>query len=321
MNKEVKIVLDTFANWLKTNNIGKNSVKRMSIAQDLFWPAYKANLNITEIENIETTTKAHAFEFKEGNLGEQLNNYFNKNLDADANTKNKIVSFLGQVSQMTPCGLNTSPNACCGKFELLYRLMRPQSSQPKKGDIQDSGLLYEIKGSDVRISDSGLKGIDYIKKSNKIFSEPFYNLGEKCCFIGNTTTTKKWKHQRVFEIEKKSHKSHYIKQFARYPLQAREKMENYLLETGFAKDSEEAIKMAQYIFKDGVESYNENLQKILLTKMFDKYKLAQGFHRLVIFGDGTNVKFLETSDDLKKVNIYADYFRIGQDAAVGLYIK
>ena len=321
MNKQVKLILDTFTNWLKTNNIGKNSAKRMSIAQDLFWPAYKANLSVTEIENIEKTTKTTAFKFKEGNLGEQLNNYFHKNLDADIDTKNKIVSFLEEVAQLTPCGLNTSPNACCGKFELLYRLMRPLSSQPKKGDIQDDGLLYELKGSEVRISDPGLKGIEYIRKANKVFSEPFYNLGEKCCFIGNTTKTKKWRQQRVFEIEKPSHKNHYIMQFAKYPVQAKEKMVNYLLETRFAKDSEEAIKMTQYIFKDGVENYNENLQKILLTKMFDKYKLAQGFHRLIIFGDGTNVKFLETSDDLKKVNIYADYFRIGQDAPVGLYIK
>ena len=121
MNKQVKLILDTFTNWLKTNNIGKNSAKRMSIAQDLFWPAYKANLSVTEIENIEKTTKTTAFKFKEGNLGEQLNNYFHKNLDADMDTKNKIVSFLGEVAQLTPCGLNTSPNACCGKFELLYR--------------------------------------------------------------------------------------------------------------------------------------------------------------------------------------------------------
>jgi hypothetical protein len=229
----------------------------------------------------------------------------------DLGDTSSLSALWNAIADMTPSGLNTSPNACCGKFELLYRLIRPRSSQPNKGDILDEGVVIELKGKEVRLSDPKLTGIAYIKKTNEIFNDSV--------FEGNNTTTNAWHNTKVYEIEKPQHKKHYETQFAKDGLLARELMSVYLTEHDFCPSSK-AVDIAAEIISEG--NFNqERLQRVILESFFRKYKEKQEFDRIIVFGDGSNVKFIENEKDLDKVTIYSDYFRIGQTTNIGWYIR
>ena len=67
------------------------------------------------------------YNFKEGHLWDDLSKYFQTE---------KYIPFFKLINELTPPELGTSPNACCGKGELLYRLLIPNSrASKKKGDI------------------------------------------------------------------------------------------------------------------------------------------------------------------------------------------
>jgi hypothetical protein len=55
--------------------------------------------------------------------------------------------------------------------------------------------------------------------------------------------------------------------------------------------------------------------------MFIKYKEKTEFDKMYIFGNGTNVKIISAPEDLDKIKIGEDYFRINQVANVGWYIE
>ena len=45
------------------------------------------------------------------------------------------------------------------------------------------------------------------------------------------------------------------------------------------------------------------------------------FDKLIIFGDGTNVKIIENTKQLSNCRITSDYFRIAQTTNLGWYIQ
>ena len=182
LTKKITVISD----WLKENKIGTTAEKTETIVWELFRYVVKHSIEESDICIIKEKLKKNPFVITIGNIWSSLLEYFDGN--------NKYVKFFQDISELTPCGLNTSPNACCGKFELLYRLLRPNSAQPKKGDILDNGEIYELKGSDVRISDTELTGIEYKKKCTKIFEGHI---------IGNIVKTGGLKGSNVYEIEKK----------------------------------------------------------------------------------------------------------------------
>jgi hypothetical protein len=66
--------------------------------------------------------------------------------------------------------------------------------------------------------------------------------------------------------------------------------------------------------------HQDELQHFILKKLFVEYKTKNGFDKMIIFGDGTNVKILNVEHDLHKITIVSDYFRINQTANIGWYI-
>ena len=148
------LITTSIKDWLKENNIGSNEEKQILISKDIYWAFIENKLSLEDLSTIKNKLKTDEFIFKEGDLFSDISKYFNEP---------KYCGFFKYISQLTPCGLNTSPNACCGKFELLYRLLRPKSLQPKKGDIEDNGKRIEIKGEQVRMLDMKLKGEDLPK--------------------------------------------------------------------------------------------------------------------------------------------------------------
>ena len=297
VRKFVNSTLQCIKNWLNTNNIGVTEAKRLSIAKEMWWVVYDTGLTESDLLGIQTQIRDTPFRFGEGNLWKHISSYFKGD--------KKKVEFCQQISLLTPSGLNTSPNACCGKYELLYRLFRPLSRQPKRGDICDDGEIIELKGSEVRVQDTLLGGVSYIENTNQLFKKYGYQ--------GNRTRAVKYRGQEVFEIEKPQHYDHYRVQFETDIEKTRRVLGEY-------------FKMHQWkvtideIVKDGKWN-QEGMQRAILSNMFEKYQTKSGFDKMLIFGDGNNVKLISGVNDLDKVRIYDNYFRIAQTEKVGWYIS
>lgn len=297
-NAELNTRLSVIREWLRENKIGATNEKTENIVWDMFRYVVKHSIE-DDINSIKEKLKQIPFTIVSGNLWEHLMEYFDGN--------NKYVAFFQDISELTPSGLNTSPNACCGKFELLYRLLRPKSMQPKKGDIMDNGEIYELKGCEVRISDTELTGAEYKRKCTKIFEGHI---------VGNTVKTGGLKGANVYEIEKEPHKEHYQKEFGKDIAISKRLLQEYFDENGWrCADAE-----IDGIFEGGAWN-QEIMKKIIIRKMFIKYKEKTEFDKMYIFGNGTNVKIISAPEDLDKIKIVADYFRINQTANVGWYIE
>lgn len=297
-NTELNTRLSTIREWLCANKIGATPEKRETIVWDMFRCVVKHSIE-GDIQVIRERLHQSPFTIVEGNLWEDLLIYF------DGNTK--YVEFFKDISELTPCGLNTSPNACCGKFELMYRLLRPNSTQPTKGDIMDNGEKYELKGSDVRMMDKEVTGEQYRKNCTKLFEgqiEP------------NNVKTGGLKGASVYEIEKKQHKEHYKKEFGKDIIKSKLLIHAYFTVNHWECSDVEI----ERIFATGAWS-QEIMNKIIVEKMFIKYKQKNGFNKMYIFGDGTNVKTICEIADLDKLQIGDDYFRINQTGPVGFYVE
>lgn len=297
-NAELNARLSVIRDWLRENKIGATNDKTENIVWDMFRYVVKHSIE-DDINVIKEKLKQTPFTVMPGNLWEHLMEYFDGN--------NKYVAFFQDISDLTPSALNTSPNACCGKFELLYRLLRPNSMQPKKGDIMDNGEIYELKGCKVRISDTELTGVEYKRKCTKIFEGHI---------VGNTVKAGGLKGVNVYEIEKEPYKEHYKKEFGKDIVISKRLLREYFDENGWrCVDAE-----IDSIFEGGAWN-QEIMKKIILIKMFIKYKEKTEFDKMYIFGNGTNVKIINAPEDLDKIKIGEDYFRINQVANVGWYIE
>lgn len=303
-NSEMLSRLNVIKAWVVENKIGSNSKNVDNIVKELFWSCFENNVTDADIGHLRHKLRTDEFKIGEGNVWSALRDYFGMD---------KYVKFFADVAELTPNGLNTSPNACCGKFELFYRLLRPASQQPSRGDIVDGGVKIEIKGKTgddggVRISSTELTGKVYRANCDSVFSGS--------SITPNDVKKGGMKNSKVFEIEKTQHRAHYKKEFERDLTASRQLTRSYLAKNGwgFAESDIELI------HANGQWNQDE-LQRLTLKKMFAEYKAKSGFDKMYIFGDGTNVKIIEQEADLNKVAIVADYFRINQTGNVGWYIS
>ena len=299
MNFAVSKVVDALTSLLKSNNICTTEEKRLSVAREMFWAFIDSELEQNDLKIIQSKIRVSEFIFTEGNLWTQLDEYFRSP---------KYIKFFRLIFNMTPVGLNTSPNACCGKGELMYRLLRPLSSQPKKGDIQDGTRKLELKGSETRISSQNITGKQYATITRNALS---------CLIGGNLVSSGSLKNTIQYEIEKSKYRQHYSSEFAKLEFSVRK---NALTEIfkGLNIDSTSSDAIDTIVVKD----FNQELyQKTLLVDFYSKYKKHSEFDTLIFFGDGTNVKMLSSIADLDKIVITTDYFRIAQSANIGWYIK
>ena len=286
--------------WLKFNNIGANSEKTTQIAREIFWCAADNLMTNDDFQYMRSFIDVKPFMFEEGNLWDRITIYFESD---------KYTNFLKQIFHLTPNGLNTSPNACAGKGELLYRLLRPTSKQPSSGDILDNDLKIEIKGNEVRMSSLDITGKDYKNITSRTFNEHIQ---------GNTISRGGLRNQVAYEIEKKQYNEFYKTEFATNELETNIKLFEKLLSE--LKINGDIATMSKNIFENG--HYNQECyQKILLNDFFTKYKNNMQFDKLMIMGTGNDVKIISNEDDLQKVSIYADYFRINQTGLIGWYIQ
>ena len=288
--------------WLRESNIGKSSNKRLDITQCILNIVEQLELSINKIKQFRNLCNTFP-KFKEGNIWKQIENHFKDN---------DLCSFCKKLSNCRPKGIDTSPNAACGKYELMYRLLRPKSCQPNKGDILDESENIEIKGETGKSGGGGIRLSSTILGKN--YCENNIQIFNNSPFKGNNSLAKCWLETNVWEIEKPKWENHYKTEFSKNINLAKNLLSKYLYVNFKIK-----IDDIEILFPNQIWSWKV-LFNILLENFYitDKKK---GYDSLYIFGNGTNLKIIKTIKDLDKLNYEADYFRIGQNAPVGYYIN
>jgi hypothetical protein len=294
-------VVEVIQGWLSRNGVGTNPEKQKSIAREIYWVYIDSGLTSQDLVDIENHITTNPFEITEGNIWERLLAYFN-NLN--------YLDFFKRVFNLTPPGLNTSPNACCGKGELWYRLLRPNSTQPNRGDIKDGDKIIELKGNQARISSVNITGKQY----RTITQE---TLGE--LIQGNLVASGGLRGSQVFEIEKKAYFNHYKTQFSLLSLETRKVAINTILRK---MNVDVSLCSAEILDEVCCENYNQQkFIRVTLEDFYTKYKEKQKFDELMFLGDGTNIKIITTKEDLSKLEIYDNFFRINQGGPIGWYVR
>ena len=294
--------IDEIMTWLVQSNIGKNAKKRSDITECILNIVEQLELSIDEIKQFRILCNTFP-KFKEGNIWNQIKSHFKHD---------DYTNFCRKLANCRPKGIDTSPNAACGKYELMYRLLRPKSYQPNKGDILDDKENIEIKGETGKSGGGGIRlsstilGKNYCLNTIKIFSDS--------PFSGNTSGARYWIGKEVWEIEKPKWETHYKKEFSKNLDLAKDLLTKYF-HINFGIE----LERPDILFPNQKWSWKA-LFRILLENFYTTDK-KKGYDSLYIFGDGTNLKIIKNHVDLDKLNYEADYFRIGQNTPVGYYIN
>ena len=248
------------------------------------WARYEKDLNTTN-SNIQIIKTPHYYE--------------------------KIKNLFTHLANETPSCLNQSPNACCGKWELLYRLLKLNSRSPVKGDIIDGTLKLEFKGNQTRFINKSISGKIYHQNLNKIMNEYSY--------VPNKLYRKD---SQGFEPEKVNYQNHYKTQFDQNIPKAK------TLHFEIFKCMK--LPITQYEIDDIFENNEWNytiFRKYIVIKLGEKMWDDNNFDQLWIFGNGENLKIIETKEKLKlmilseHLKIKEDYFRIHQTNPIGWYVE
>jgi hypothetical protein len=298
-NADLVADITDIVDWECENKICSTHEKKENVSRELLHLVKKHGIEKNVLKIMREKLKQTPFVIKPGDLWKHSLEYFDGN--------EMLVEFIKDVSELTPKGIAKSPNADCGKYELLCRLLLPNSKQPKKGDFEDNGEIIEVKGDQARIIDPQLCGVQYRENCKKIF--------EGCNIEGNIVTKGGLKGEIAYEIEKKQHKEHFQKEFKKDPATSKKIIAEYFIVNGWSVTDKEI----DDIFKTG--SWNqETMNKTSCKKMFTKYKQQEKFDKMIIFGNGTDVKIITEAEDLDEMQIIGDYFRINQFKNVGWYV-
>jgi len=282
--------------WISDNDICKHDDKKSDLVWDIIKCMRDSDIGLDDFKEIIEKCKNTDIIIEEGNLWEKLKGHF----------EDKHITFLKCISNKCPRALSGSPNADCGKFELFYRSIRPNSKKPKKGDIIDNGEKIEIKGSQIRLF-GDKSGKDYIKDTNMIF--------EGSGIIGNIPKTGGLQGKQQYEIEKSQYCEYYGEQFCKDIPKSTGLIKKYF----DIHNIEYSDNDIQGMFEGGIW-HQLILQYLWLKKMYSLTMSNNGADKMIIFGDGTNIKILDSIDKLNQFKIDTDYFRINQNALVGYYI-
>lgn len=299
MNNTLREVLSPYRECINTWATENNICKECKI-NELFWDIVQcmdySGIELEDFTEIIEICKNNDIIIEEGNIWEKLSLYFN----------DLQISFLKCISNKCSRALSTSPNADCGKWELFYRIIRPASRQPSRGDIIDNGEIIEIKGEQIRLF-ADKSGKDYIRDTNSIF--------EGSGVIARSPTTGGLRGTLQYEIEKSQYSEYYGEQFCRDIPNSKVLIKRYFDIHNVEYSDNDIDEM----FEGGI--WNQSiLQKMWLKKMYLLTMTNNGADKMIIFGDGTNVKILDSVNALSKFRIDTDYFRINQVHPVGFYI-
>lgn len=251
------------------------------------------------------------FSFTGGNIFNILQEHLLQSTDPKINENiNYIIKFFKLISEQTPSGLSTSPNASCGKFELLYHILHKSSKIPKKGDIVHDGKNIEIKGSQVKFQSNSVTGTTYYKRMMKLSTEFSYPPHECKCK----------KYEESFEPEKLRFNKYFKNLFEQDVNKSKQFHKKWFEAMNINLTEEENNRIHQNNKWDLSE-----VRKLILYKFTEQ---TWSCNTLWLCGNGTNIKIINSLTDLEnklqtnEIEINNDdYFRIAQNYTIGLYLK
>ena len=208
----------------------------------------------------------------------------------------------------TPKGLGT-PNAAVGEGELMFVFISPHISKPKKGDLLVKNKIIELKGEDVRIM-GDITGKEFRNKTLLLCDK--YQL-EPNKSIKNLLPS--------VELEKKCHWDHWVVEMSKLDIHSR---------TNFINDYLKCVdSKCDWFDEDNVRNITfETLRNEVVKILFSSTTRKNEFDKLVILGNGTNIKVIPNSQGIfnqliqdDKIIVGNDYFRINQNTNIGWYIS
>jgi hypothetical protein len=245
--------------------------------------------------------------FKEGDL---WNHITQELINKKILNIEQFIKFFKLIKDEIPKGLNQSPNACCGKYELLFFLLNKDSIRPIKGDIELNGIKYEIKGNDIRVTNKNLSGKDYMKKMIELHEKFGINLKGRDGHIIQLYETEKPK----FTYTYKNHFEKYIEKSKKFHLE-------WFLIMGFELSNNENEK----IHENNEWNY-QLVRKYIVIKFQKIMRKNEEYDRLVLCWDGTDIKIIKNNEHFEQqilnneIGIGSDFFRTKQTNPIGWYI-
>jgi hypothetical protein len=292
--------------WLGVAGLRDSPERALQGARELYWLAQDSGLDASEVDAMRRHFLRLPLQIKGGDLWRAIGNHLDPLPTTSASHE-----FLFQVAHLAPTWLARSPCAAAGKFELLYRLTRPGCGWPARGDVSDRGRVVEIKGERGRLTHPELTGACHHRIADAAF--------EARGFTPNVSHVRAMKGAASYEVIKSRTRAHYASQFALRPLEAALAIGEYLEECEVV-GSGEGADAAAGVLNHG-QAFDERLRRLWLTAIYKRLAREGPIDTMIVFGDGSNVKVVETEDDLDKLEITADGLRTGAPDRICFHIN
>lgn len=293
--------------WLRLAGVNERGRRALTGARELFWLAQDTGMGASDALAARRLFQRLDLQIGDGDLWRRLANHLDP-LPRAGPTH----AFLRQVSQIAPSWLSKSPGASSGRFELFYRMTRPGCGWPKRGDVLDRGQIVEIKGLHGQLTHPRVTGDSHHTKSLVAFGPRG--------FEPNSSRVRAVQGTPSFEIIKPYVHAHYAAQFHARPVAAAEAIAAYLHSLP-ALPEERCMAVAAGVLGNG-ESFGENLRRIWLEVIYEENRHGEGaMDRLIVFGDGSNVKVIDHREDLTKLQITGVGLRTGRPDRLSLRVN
>ena len=293
--------------WLRLAGVNEHGRRALTGARELFWLAQDTEMDAHDVRAARRLFQRLELQIGDGDIWRRLANHLDP-LPRAAPTH----AFLRQVSQIAPSWLSKSPGASSGRFELFYRMTRPGGGWPRRGDVLDRGKIVEIKGCHGQLTHPTVTGEMHHVNAMASF--------EPHGFVPNACRVRTMRGTPSFEIIKPYVHAHYAAQFHERPVKATKAIAGYL-ESLQGMSSEESVAIAAGVL-GGVESFGGSLRKLWLESIYDENRHSErALDRLIVFGDGSNVKVVEDKDDLNKLQITGVGLRTGRPDRLSLRVN
>jgi hypothetical protein len=173
-------------------------------------------------------------------------------------------------------------------------------------------MVVEIKGQNGHLTHPTMTGMNHHNHALTAFG----TYG----FVPNATRNRKGAVPMSFEVIKPFVQDHYAKQFRQRYLAANEALAQYLILMDLC-DSCCSLDRAQHILQKGTE-FGDSLRRVWLEAIYDENRHSEkALDRLIVFGDGSNVKVVDDKEDLNKLQITGVGLRTGSPDRLSLRVN
>lgn len=302
-----ELIVHELRTWLRLAGVREHGDRALTGARELYWLALDSGLDAYGIRMAKRRFQRIELPVADGDVWWRLGNHVD-GLPQPAST----YEFLRKVADIAPPWISKGPLASAGKFELFYRMTRPGCGWPKSGDVLDRNRVIEIKGQNGQLIHPTITGLSHHTASLDAFS-PYG-------FTPNSIKYRDGSVRASFEVIKPSVQEFYSKQFMERYLAANESLAQYLTFMGLC-DNCCSLDRAHDMLQSS-DGFGDPLRKAWLDAIYDENKRSKrAFDRLIVFGDGTNVKVIDDKDDLSKLNITGVGLRSGRPDRLSLCIN